>query len=76
MSSITHHCSPYQLTIWGGGTAACLRKGEYALFWQGEEATDVVDFFAESGEVALDRLWDDYSDLATYEGTGPEPEED
>lgn len=45
MSAITYHCGPYAFTVYGGGTAAELRKG-------------------------------DYSDIATYEGTGPEPEED
>ena len=72
MSSITHHCGPYQLTVWGSGTSVELRKGDYSLFWQGDEAADVADVFNEGGEEALDRLWDDYSDIATYEGTGPE----
>lgn len=76
MSSITHHCGPYQLTVWGSGTAVELRKGEYTCFWQDEDAADVTDMFSEHGREGLDRLWDDYSDLATYEGTGPEPEED
>jgi hypothetical protein len=68
MSSITHHCGPYRLTVWGSGTSVELRKGDYSLFWQGDEAADVADVFNEGGEEALDRLWDDYSDIATYDG--------
>ncbi len=81
MSTITYHCGPYAFTVYGAGTAAELRKGAYTVFWQGDDAAEVADFYAEHGAEALDRLWDDYSDVATYEGsmhegTGPEPEED
>jgi hypothetical protein len=67
MSVITHHCGPYQLTVWGSGTAALLRKGDLTIHWQGDEAADVADFFDEHGADALDRLWDDLSDLANHE---------
>ena len=52
--------------------AARLRKGVRSVYWQGDDAAEAVDFFAEHGAVALDRLWDDYRDVATYEGGGPE----
>lgn len=67
---------PYTFTIYDGGIAAELRKGAYTVYWQGDDAAEAVDFYAEHGAEALDRLWDDYSDVATYEGSGPEPEDD
>ena len=73
---MTHYdwtVGPYNFTVYGGGTAARLRKGEYAVYWQGDDAAEAVDFYAEHGEAALDRLWDDYSDVATPVA---EPEED
>lgn len=73
---ITYHCGPYAFSIYGAGTSATLRKGDYSVHWQGDDALEIVDFHAEHGPAAFARLWDDYSDLATYEGTGPEPEED
>lgn len=73
---ITYHCGPFAFTIYGGGTSATLRKGDYSVHWQGDDAHEIVDFHAEHGREALDQLWQDYRDIASYEGIGPEPEED
>lgn len=73
MSTLTYHCGPYAFTVYGAGTAAELRKGDYAVYWQGDDAAEAVDFYAEHGAEALDRLWDDYCDVATHVAA---PEED
>lgn len=65
MTITTWTTGPYTLTIYGGGTSATLRRDGRSIHWQGDEAVEVTDLYAEHGPVALDRLWDDYSELAT-----------
>lgn len=68
MSIFQTHSGPFVLTIWGNGTSVELRKGEYSIHWQGDEAAEIVDAHDEHGLMALERIWDDHSDLATRDG--------
>lgn len=76
MNSATTYHGPYSLTSYGGGVAVLLRKGEYAIHWQGDEAAEILDGFTnafydddEGAARALDEIWSAYADAAQHSPT-------
>jgi hypothetical protein len=67
MHAVTSYTGPFSFTVWGGGTAALLRKGDYIIYWQGDEAADICDQWSEDGIDALKHIWDIYSDVIVHE---------
>jgi hypothetical protein len=55
---------PFELTFWGNGVSAKLWRDGRSIFWQGEEAREIVDRFGADGITALHDIWDEYVSLA------------
>ena len=47
------------------GFSCILRCGTETIFWQGDDAEEIIRLVDRDGDVILPQLWDEYSGLAT-----------
>lgn len=66
-SSITTFHGPYNFTVFGGGIAVLLRKGDHIIHWQGDEAEEISSRWGDEGPAILDAIWDTYADVAQHD---------
>ena len=54
----------YTLTVWGNGTSCRLDHNGRSVYWQGDEAVEIVDSVSEHGNAILPTIWSDYEHLS------------
>ena len=68
--NITNHFAPgisrhaFHFTVWGRGTSCRLDHNGRSVYWQGDEAVEIVDSVSEHGNAILPAIWSDYEHIS------------
>lgn len=62
-----YYVGPFELTIFDDNVAVSLWKGGLSIFWNGEEAAEIVDRFDAHGLTALTDIWEQHESMARPE---------